>query len=129
MSLNTPNSSFKTPSIFNTPMSSVTDSSTVIVNSAINNLNLPYYQKQKVSKSIYTKILIFIVGIAPLVSGYGAICYGIRSFIDADINTIVVNNNIRLVWNIFIIICGMITILQGIIINIILSIISSIYYS
>ena len=123
MSLNTPNSSF------NTPKSSFNDSSSIVVNTAINNLDLTFSQKQKVSKSIYTKILIIIIGIAPLVSGYGAICYGIRSFIDADINTVVVNNNLRIVVNIFIIICGMITILQGIIINIIISIISSFYYN
>ena len=88
--------------------------------SSINNLDITYSKKQKISRSIYTRLLIFIIGIAPLVSGYGAICYGIKSFVDADINTIVVNNNIRVFGNIFIIICGMITILQGIIISMIL---------
>lgn len=130
MSFNTPNSSFNTPkSSFKTPMSSFNDSSSIVVNNAINNLDLTYTQKQKVSQSIYTKILIWVIGIAPLVAGYGAMCYGIRSFVDADINTVIVNNNLRIVTNIFIIICGMITVLEGFIINFIIAIISAAYYN
>lgn len=108
-------SSYYTPSVVNTPSS--------LVNTVINNSNLSHDQKIKISESFTTKIIIFFIQCAPLVSGYGAMCYGTGTFVNVDVNSIITNNTSRIIINIFIFICGLITVLEGIFIDMMIDII------
>ena len=62
--------------------------------------------------TIYAKIVLFLLAYASLVSGIGAVLYVIGSIINIDVSSIITNNMGRIVLNIFIFICGMITICE-----------------
>jgi hypothetical protein len=110
-------------------MSTDSTKTSTTVNASINNLSLPNDQKKKASESLLTKIIIFIIESAPIVSGIGAIFYGISSFMNIDFPSGVTNNNIRIIINVYIFICGLITVFEGWFINLFISGTVSLYYN
>jgi hypothetical protein len=73
-------------------------------------LSLAQNQAESILANFWVKSLLFIFEYAPLISGLGAIGYGIVSIISADVFSILINRNLIVFFNIFVGICGFITV-------------------
>lgn len=60
--------------------------------------------------TLYAKIAIFFLAYSTLVSGIGAVLYVFGNMVNIDVSSIITSNFARVLLNIFIFICGMITI-------------------
>jgi hypothetical protein len=60
--------------------------------------------------TLYAKIVIFFLAYSSLISGVGAVLYVIGNMVNIDVTSIITSNFARVLLNIFIFVCGMITI-------------------
>jgi len=74
-----------------------------------------------IKNNFWVNVILFVLEYAPLISGIGAVCYTTSSIISADIFSILVNRNIMILFNIIIGICGVVTVLEWVSLDILLS--------
>jgi hypothetical protein len=94
---------------------------------AINNSNLSYDQKVAALSSFTTRIIVFIIQYSSLVSGIGAVLYAVGTIVQIDAASIITNNTGRIIVNSIILLCGIITVLEWVAVDILINSISGFY--
>jgi hypothetical protein len=113
-----------TPSVLLSPSLTVNQQN---VYTAINRSNLTYEQKITATSFYITFIIVFFLDYSSLVSGIGAILYGVGSLTQIDVPTMITNNTGRMLVNFVIFLCGIITVLEWLALETLIFNISYIY--
>jgi hypothetical protein len=116
--------SFLSPSVISSPSISKIQQNVYI---AINNSNLSYDQKVAALSSFTTRIIVFIIQYSSLVSGVGAVLYALGTIVQIDAASIITNNTGRIIVNSIILLCGVITVLEWVAVDILINSISGFY--
>jgi hypothetical protein len=97
----------------------------ITISTNINNQASPITQPNPIGLSIrnnfWINMILYILNYAPFISGVGAVCYMMTSIISADLFSIFVNRNIIFLVNLLIGISGVVTILEWLSIDTLLS--------
>jgi hypothetical protein len=104
----------------------VTTSSPIVTN-AINSCNLSDIEKHHATRSLYTVMIIFFIEYSSLVSGVGAILYSIVSALSIDISSIITNKTGTMIINGVIFVSGLITVLEWLFEDIMLTVLTNSY--
>jgi len=65
-----------------------------------------------INNNVWVNILLYILEYAPLISGFGAVCYAMTSIISADLLSVLINRNLIIFFNLTIGFCGGIVIAE-----------------
>ena len=74
-------------------------------------------EARTIKNNLWVTIILYIFEYAPLLSGFGAMCYAMTSIISADVLSILINRNLIIFFNLIIGLCGAIVIGEWIFID------------